>query len=89
MGNFLEIVSANVDSLYYSLKAFLKELLYKESLLGKDAADLLADPKTRQEFIKFTNNESVEGVTEDNENKLRQKTFQKSNGEEVTIISHM
>jgi len=61
----------------------------RDSLMSKQAVDLLNDPNTRQEFIEFTTGIDSEGKRKDlpgdNLNKI-EKTFTKQNGEKVTLM---
>ncbi len=59
----------------------------RDTLMSKQAVDLLNDPKTKDEFIEFTTGIDSKGQRNvDSESKKLKKTFTKTNGETVTLV---
>jgi len=56
----------------------------QDTLMSKQAVDLLNDPKTREEFLEFTTGINSEGKRVEPKNNT--KTFTKQNGEQVTFM---
>lgn len=87
MENILKIVATSVTSiigLFFSkTTSFLDR---SDRLMTKEALELLSNPKTRDEFIQFSQGKIKES-NDANGEQGRTKTFSLKNGEEITIIN--
>lgn len=85
----IRMMLGGLESLYYLFKGIFGSLLESDGSIGKNAGKLLADPKTREEFIRFTHNDKseIDSTIIDERHGLRKKTFQTADGESITIIA--
>lgn len=60
----------------------------RDTLMSKEAVDLLNDPNTREEFLEFTTGIDSSGRREDlrNEGYKIEKTFTKQDGKQITLV---
>ncbi|MFN3753128.1 hypothetical protein [Flavobacterium sp.] len=82
MSNPFLIILETIKNLFHGIKENFDNGVQPGQLLGKEAIDLLSDDKTRHEFIEFISDKN------NVEQKERTKTFEKKNGEKVTIITY-
>lgn len=82
MPNPFIIILESIQSLFKVIKTNFDTGVQPGQLMGKEAIDLLSDEKTRNEFIQFISDKS-----NDNQNE-REKTFEKKNGEKVTMFTY-
>jgi hypothetical protein len=79
---------AGVLSMFGLLFSKIESVFFRrDTLMSKQAVDLLNDPKTREEFIEFTTGIDSNGRrNERTDNQKVEKTFTKQNGETVTLV---
>jgi hypothetical protein len=59
----------------------------RNTLMSKQAVDLLNDPTTREDFIEFTTGIDSQGKRSETSTQMKvEKTFTKQNGEKVTLV---
>jgi len=59
----------------------------RNTLMSKQAVDLLNDPKTREEFIEFTTGINSHGKRTGVSDSMKvEKTFTRENGEQITLV---
>jgi hypothetical protein len=59
----------------------------RDTLMSKEAVDLLNDPTTREKFLEFTTGIDAEGKRKENSDSVKvEETFTKQNGQKVTLV---
>jgi len=59
----------------------------RDTLMSKEAVDLLNDPTTREKFLEFTTGIDADGKRKETSESIKiEETFTKQNGQKITLV---
>ncbi|MFP5437468.1 MAG: hypothetical protein ACLGH8_06780 [Bacteroidia bacterium] len=75
--SMISLMFSKIESVFFT----------RNTLMSKQAVDLLNDPTTREEFIEFTTGINSQGKRSENSDSIKvEKTFTRQNGEKITLV---